>query len=71
MVVMSTEPNVFEQPTVVARYDAATVPVPVYIPSAARRPGPPAPRRRPALGLLLFLTVVVASSLAWSAWAAG
>lgn len=69
------EPNVFDKPTVVANYDAATVPVPVYVPSAARRAAPPARRRRPALALLLFLTLVVASSLAgyeaWAAWGAG
>jgi hypothetical protein len=80
---MVTEPSVFDKPTVVARYDAATVPVPVYIPSAARRAAPSAARRaapppprgrRPALALvvLLFVTLVVASSLAgYAAWAAG
>ncbi len=71
----STEPNVFDKPTVVAGYDAATVEVPVYIPAAARRAEPPARRRRPSLGLLIFITLVVASSLAgyqaWTAWAAG
>lgn len=72
MAVMSIEPNVFEQPTVVARYDAVTVEVPVYQATPARRP-PAAPARRRsrlALGLFVFAALIVAwGAAAYDAWA--
>ena len=70
------EPNVFDKPTVVANYDAATVPVPVYVAARGGATAAPAGRRpRPVLIVLLLVALVVATSLAgyeaWAAWGPG
>ena len=68
---MSIEPNMFDRPTVVAGYDAETVPVPVYVPPEARRPTAPARRDRPraVLALCVLVALILASgAAAYASW---
>jgi hypothetical protein len=71
MAVMSIPKNMFDQPTVVAGYDAVTVQVPVYVPPEARRPTAPAgPASRRAVRALFVLVALVLASgaAAYAGW---
>lgn len=68
---MSIEPNMFDRPTVVAGYDADTVPVAVYVPPEARRPTAPArrDRTRAVLAVCVLVALLLASgAAAYAGW---
>jgi hypothetical protein len=69
MAVMMIEPNVFDRPTVVAGYDAITVPVPVYVPGAAASEPTATGRRKWAMALFVAVGLLLASgAAAYAGW---